>query len=333
MHYKNNWKQLVFPTKIITNKGSDQLLKIEDVQYTVPEIEIDEKNFDIKKWRIDNPIDYIKAMFLINTSSNKNEVFNTIYRVTRLYIPDTLFKYYSLTDNIALNEQKLYTLEQKKIFMSDVKYLNDPFDNKAYFYRFDELKKYERLTEHNGKLIDDFSAFTKVSSLTSNHVYSMPMWAHYANNHTGFCVSYDMKSNVQLSGCTFPVQYTNQRIDITSLMDQQVKKIIQELDIQSAEGKKQIILDDLSLVFLTSFFCNIKHISWSYENEFRCTTGAIAEGMPYVSAVPKEIYIGMNCMPSYADKIIKIANVLNIPVYKMIFDELSPEFDLIPKRL
>lgn len=48
----------------------------------------------------------------------------------------------------------------------------------------------------------------------------MPMWAHYANNHAGFCVSYDMKENKQLSGCTFPVQYTNQRIDITSLMDQ-----------------------------------------------------------------------------------------------------------------
>ncbi len=308
-------------------------MKIEDVKYTIPEREIDEENFDIKKWRIDNPMDYLKAMFLINISSNKNEVFNTIYRVTRLYIPDTLFKYYSLTDNITLNEQKLFTLEQKKIFMSDAKYLNDPFDNKAYFYRSDELKKYERLTEHNGKLIDDFSTFSKVSSLTSNHVYSMPMWAHYANNHAGFCVSYDMKSNVQLSSCTFPVQYTNQRIDITSLMDQQVKKMIQELEIQSAEGNKQIILDDLSLVFLTSFFCNIKHISWNYENEFRCTTGAIAEGMPYVSAEPKEIYIGMNCVPTYVDKIIKIANALNIPVYKMIFDELSSEFNLIPKRL
>jgi hypothetical protein len=308
-------------------------LKIEDIQYTVPEREVDEVNFDIEKWRIDNPMDYLKAMFLINISSNKNEVFKTIYRVTRLYIPETLFKYSSLTDNIALNEQKLYTLEQKKIFMSDVKYLNDPFDNKAYFYNPDKLKKYERLSGHDGKLIDDFSSFSKVSALTSNHVNSMPMWAHYANNHTGFCVSYDMKMNVQLSGYTFPVQYTNQRIDITSLMAQQVEKIIREIEIQSAEGKKQILLDDLSLIFLSSFFCNIKHLSWSYENEFRCTTGATAEGMPYVSAVPKEIYIGMNCMPTYTDRIIKIANALQIPVYKMIFDELRSDFNLIPKRL
>jgi len=303
------------------------------MQYTIPEKPIDEKNFDIEKWRKDYPMDYLKAMFLINTSSNKNEVFKTIYKVTRLYIPDRLFKYYSLTDNIALNEQKLHTLEQKKIFMAAAKYLNDPFDNKAYFYKSDELKKYERLAEHDGKLIDDFSSFSKVSSLTSNHVNSMPMWAHYANNHAGFCVSYDMKMNVQLSGYTFPVQYTNQRIDITSLMAQQVEKMIREIEIQSAEGKKQILLDDLSLIFLSSFFCNIKHISWSYENEFRCTTGATAEGMPYVSALPKEIYIGMNCMPTYTDRIIKIATALQIPVYKMIFDELRSDFNLITKRL
>jgi len=38
-------------------------------------------------------------------------------------------------------------------------------------------------------------------------------------------------------------------------------------------------------------------------------------------------------MSTYTDKIIKIANALNIPVYKMNFDELSSEFDLRLKRL
>ncbi|WP_028829430.1 DUF2971 domain-containing protein [Proteocatella sphenisci] len=183
-------------------------MKLEDIQYTIPEKPIDEKDFDIEKWRIDNPIDYLKAIYLINTSSNKNEVFNEIYKITRLYIPEILFKYYSLTDDIALNEQKLQTLEQKKIFMTDAKYLNDPFDNKAYFHKPEELKRFDRLAGCDGRLIDDFSSFSKVSALTSNSENSMPMWAHYANNHTGYCVSYDMKLNNQLSGCTFPVQYT-----------------------------------------------------------------------------------------------------------------------------
>lgn len=50
--------------------------------------------------------------------------------------------------------------------------------------------------------------------------------------------------------------------------------------------------------------------------------------MPYISAGPKEIYIGMNCKPTYVDRLIKIANTLQIPVYKMKFDELDEDFKL-----
>ena len=63
-------------------------MKIEDIHYLLNEKPVDEKNFDIEKWRTETPMDYLKAMFLINTSSNKNEVFKAIYQVTRLYIPD-----------------------------------------------------------------------------------------------------------------------------------------------------------------------------------------------------------------------------------------------------
>lgn len=308
-------------------------MKIEDIKYEMSDKIISEKDFDVEKWRIKNPMDYFKAMYLINISLNKDEVFKEVYRISRLYIPKTLFKYFSLTDNLSLNEQKLETLQQKKIFMSNVKDLNDPFDNKAYFYRPEELKKYERLAEHGGKLIDDFSVFSKVSSLTSNNVNSMPMWAHYANNHTGFCVSYDMELNTELSSCTFPVQYTDERIDITSIMDRQAQQIVQEFEKQSQQGKKKILLDDLSLIYMTTYFCNIKHISWSYENEFRCTTGANAPGMPYISATPKEIYIGKNCTNTYVDRIIKIAKELQVPVYQMAFDDLNSKFNLVPRRI
>ena len=181
-------------------------MKIEDIKYEIPKEPIDEEDFDIEKWRKKYPMDYFKAIYLINNAEDRDEAFNEIYGITRFHIPDTLFKYYSLTDDDKLNLEKMKTLEQKQIFMSDVKHLNDPFDNKAYFYNSEALKKYERLKKCGGKLIDDFSSFNKVTSLTSNNVNSMPMWAHYANNHKGFCVSYDMKSNIRLSGNTFPVQ-------------------------------------------------------------------------------------------------------------------------------
>jgi hypothetical protein len=289
-----------------------------------------EEEFDIDKWRAEKPMDYILAMNLINQSSNKNEVFRMIYNVTRLHIPYILFKYFSLTENASLNNSKFETLRKQKVYMSDVKDLNDPFDSKAYFYRPEQLKKYDRLSAHDGKLIDDFSAYPKIASFTANSVNSMPMWAHYSNNHQGFCVAYDMKDrrNVQLSGCTFPVQYTSKRIDVTDLMDFQVRKIVDGIEKHIAEGKKEILYDDLSIIFMISFFSNIKHETWSYEKEFRCVTGATAEGMPFITAIPKEVYIGKNCSQAHVDKLINIAKELQIPAFKMTFDEYSTDYNL-----
>ena len=141
-------------------------------------------------------MDYILAMNLINQTSNKNEVFMTIYKITRLYLPDVLFKFFSLTEDTTLNKSKLETVQNQKIYMSDVRSLNDPYDSKAYFYRPNELKKYERLTEHDGKLIDDFTSFVKIASLTANNVNSMPMWAHYSNNHRGLILLSIQSTNV-----------------------------------------------------------------------------------------------------------------------------------------
>lgn len=289
--------------------------------------------FDVLKWREEHPIDYIKAMSLINLSTNKEEVFISIYKVTRLHIPEILYKYHSLDNDIRLNELKLDTLLSKKVFMSDAEMLNDPFDSKGFFYRASELNKYERLAEYGGKLIDDFSKFQKVTALTANGVSSMPMWAHYANNHCGYCVSYDMqdKENIQLSSCTFPVQYTTERIDVTDLMLNQARIIHDAMNKHQQTNENIIMLNDLSLVIMPCLFCNIKHSSWSYENEFRCTTGATAEGMPYTAAIPNAIYIGMKCMQTYRERLIEISKSLGIPAYLMDFDEYDTNYNIVPK--
>lgn len=68
-----------------------------------------------------------------------------------------------------------------------------------------------------------------------------------------------------------------------------------EVEKQFAQSGKQMLISDLSLIYVSQFLCNIKHSTWSYEKEFRCTKDANAKGMPYIDAVPKAIYIGMNC--------------------------------------
>lgn len=291
--------------------------------------------FDIDKWREEYPMDYLRAIDLIGQASNKVEVFEWIYGITRLHIPDSLYKYHALDGDEQRNAQKLATLKDRRVFMSDAKGLNDPFDSTAYYYRPEQLARFERLKKCNGRIIDDFAAYAKLSSFTAVGVNSMPMWAHYSNNHHGYCVEYDMrdKRNVRLSACMFPVQYVKERIDVTPVMDVYVDGLIREAEEQMAEGKKRILVNDPTIVFLIALFTNIKHESWSYEKEFRCTVGRNIEGMPYFPAYPKAIYVGHCCNEKHALQLVHIASQLHIPAYRMTIDERSVAFGLVPVRL
>ena len=316
-------------------------MKIEDIHYDLPTEQIESEDFDKEKWLKENPIDYFKFIYhlLITTENAPTKlpqnikmavVFEALYSVIRLYMPDTLYKFYSLNNNRKLNKQKFRTLQNKQIFMSKIKDFNDPFDGKAFFYNPTQLADIKRVKHVNGKIIDDFTAFHRGTALTENDTSCLPMWAHYSNNHQGFCVAYDMKNpaNTALAGCTFPVQYTDERLDITSFMKKYVIMISAEVDKQMSYGKKQIGIDDLSLIYIQLYLCNIKHSSWNYEKEFRCTTGAQSKGMPYIDAVPKAIYIGMKCSPKNRKKLIKIAKQQSVPIYEMKLNDFSENYSL-----
>ena len=268
-----------------------------------------------------------------DSSVAQTEVFKTIYKIVRLYIPQVLFKYCSLSDNETSNDKRFKTLLERKIFMADIKSFNDPFDSKGFFYKSEVLADIDRLQHVRGKMIDDATSYIRATSLSANGVQSMPMWAHYSNNHAGYCVSYNMNENMTLSGNAFPVQYTNERLDITSFMYQQAKQLCQNIDNNLENGVAEHVIDDLRIVFFHLLLYNLKHESWSYENEFRCTTATNAESMPYIKAIPKEIYIGMNCSDKNAHQLVEIGKTLNVPVYKMFFDEYNEKYELSLNQL
>ena len=312
-------------------------MKIEDIPFPLPKV-VDEKNFDIEKWRKETPVDYFLAARLVISSDNpavQAEVFKSIFQIAQLHIPSVLYKYISLPDNAEKKRKRFDALLKSRLFLSKVNSFNDPFDCKAYYYDPKALAKHDPLKPYGGRLIEDFSSHVRVASLTANGVQSLPMWAHYANNHTEFCVSYDMtdKDNLRLKSCTFPVYYTDDRLDITSIMDSFVTKVRREISTQSAAGKKEILIDDLSIVFLSSLLCNVKQSSWSYENEYRCTEGATAPGIPFVGAKAKEIFVGLHCREEDIKRLREIGEELGVPVYKMAFDECSAEYQLFVEKI
>ena len=68
-------------------------MKIEDLHFDLPTETVDEENWDLEKWRKEHPMDYFKALHILNMSDDsivKAEVFKAIYRVIRMHIPDVL---------------------------------------------------------------------------------------------------------------------------------------------------------------------------------------------------------------------------------------------------
>lgn len=302
----------------------------------MPTEKIDEQNWNIEEWREKYPMDYYKALRILSEADNgivATEIFKKIYQITRAHVPDVLFKYYSLSDDEVLNRKKFQTLSEGKIYMSEVRDFNDPFDGKGFYYNHKDLEDIERLKEHKSRLIEDFTIFVRGTCFTANGVQSMPMWAHYANNHKGFCISYNVKGNLDLQSSIFPIQYTDERLDVTSLIRKHAKLISDKIDENEINGEKITVYDDLTIIYMALLLYNVKHISWSYEKEFRYFIPSNVMDMPYVKANPKAIYIGMKCGDNHKKALTDIADYWDIPLYQMEMDECSERYELVTSEL
>lgn len=298
--------------------------------------EIGEKNWNIEEWRRKYPMDYYKALRILSEADDGiavTEIFKAIYKITRLHVPEELFKYYSLSEDEGLNHKKLKTLSEGMVYMAEIKDFNDPFDSRAFFYNPKELQDISRLKKDKGRLIDDFTKYVRGTCFTANGIQSMPMWAHYAYDHRGFCVSYNVEKNLELKSGIFPVQYTGERLDVTSLMRKQAESISNLIDAGVQRGEKIIENNALSIIYMALLLYNVKHVSWSYEKEFRYLVPSNAISNEYEKAVPKAIYIGVKCTEKHKKALSDIADYWDIPLYQMGMDELSEKYELIANMI
>jgi len=97
----------------------------------------------------------------------------------------------------------------------------------------------------------------RVSCFTESP-YSMLMWAHYANNHEGFCIEYEIppykEPYIKLYHNLMPVIYGNERV---SVLDQCVRLL------QQPEPTADILWDIFKYGLL------MKSTDWKYQNEWR----------------------------------------------------------------
>lgn len=82
-------------------------MRIEDIEIKPNNKRFDEKNWDINEWRKEYPVDYFNLSAMLvkpDEAILRDEVFKALYKSIRLYIPDTVYKYYSL--DVSENEMK-----------------------------------------------------------------------------------------------------------------------------------------------------------------------------------------------------------------------------------
>ena len=149
-----------------------------------------------------------------------------------------------------------------------------------------------------------FACFTEKST-------NLPMWNHYANEHTGVCLEYDISTiyDVFIINRLFPIKYTEKLPDGTLLATHHKINEFAFLD----------------------YFLMHKLKDWSYEAEWRLilspgtwfnSLGEVPEdywhkGKKIKFAVPSQVILGTKIKESDEEEIRKWCKEHNIPVQKM----------------
>jgi hypothetical protein len=250
-------------------------------------------------------------------------------------IPKIIYKYRSWqeTDRYLDEESKFQKriLINSEIFFSNPKDFNDPFDLRIP-KRYDKLtidQKFEMLlywvrilfpndsvTEINNKAIKQFEKGyllddeylekrnnIEIDNLCNTHgVFSVAknpdnilMWAHYANNHRGFCIGFDSKkleeylkknkSNPDYIYTLFSVNYLKEYPIIIPTVNYQ-KRFENTITRLCTKGNL-----------------------WSYEKEFRyILTGATSKAISIDPLIYQEIIFGCKTDPRVKKEITDILN-------------------------
>lgn len=170
----------------------------------------------------------------------------------------------------------------------------------------------EELSYFKIKKLSDLAFMTCLTETNDNTL----MWSHYADNHAGICVEYDLKllqeDSLGICKHLFPVIYGNTRMvnrDIQTLIESHcaLKKAIDEGYVYDGDE----MLDDILPMFLT------KGNAWDYEQEWRIIFTEkqmydVDEEILYSGNLPfpcvTAVYLGYRIHPEIKANLIEIAD-------------------------
>ena len=268
------------------------------------------------------------------------------FAIKNSIIPSELFKYTKVRNAKDL-------LYDNIMYLPQLSELNDPFEGSLLcdegkvgdFYancKIDEFMGYieeelngedydENHFKNLGKLLLRFQSHDKLSeirNILTDEVYVIclsgrkditSLWAHYADNHRGICIEYDLvntKTKLFKNLC-FPIEYLDD-YDFTK-------------DIKYSFNKNSF---DYNLKIKPLL---LKAKDWSYEEEWRIIfdDSIISEYKenfypyePYIKFLkPQKVYMGMDISEKDEKLIKNICKIKEIPLFKAIKNKDEYKFD------
>lgn len=243
-----------------------------------------------------------------------------IGKLMEQYRPGKLYRYMRFDDYWEKN------IFEGQAFLSEASKLNDPFDCLVYIdhdtfsnHMFQMIYNVFPNTER--KLLHEISKLS-IESKLDEYLYSMKshfrvacftenndsplMWAHYTDNHKGFCMEYNLdKLPEGYRYGILPVIYSDQRYDAT----------------------KAVIAQNKNLVTNPFYF---KSSYWEYEKEWRMMIPeSIVKDNEYYADFYhgiSGIYLGLRSFEYHMEKIDRIIEKYsqrNIPVHKITIEPFS----------
>lgn len=226
-----------------------------------------------------------------------------------------LYRYFPLFKGKKKSNQRIAPLKKNQLWMSSVALLNDPTEFTFY-------------CKENGWLNLMMSCSPSMLTTSfSKRWNSLPMWAHYANNHEGFVVKF--KVDICDGNNLYKVNYVNNapRIsDVCRQCDKTYDKLSAEIE-NAFNNNDSLNLSNLFMneqtlnLFCKTHIelCRIKHNDWKYENEYRLI---IPEGVDflkrnlisfeYAFMKPVKIFAGMYCSEENMGKLEELSKIWGI---------------------
>lgn len=214
------------------------------------------------------------------------------------FVPPKLYKVFP--PNII--QKRIRTLRNCEMWMSAIGLLNDPFEFSAYFYP-------NFPPEYIDKMKDDLAASYYIAALSNNSFSSPIMWAHYAENHHGFCVEYRVNNPDYI----WNVHYSHKRLKFEKGLCKAIKKT----------SEQNLYNYELGLFMQQLFY---KSDEWKYEREYRAVVpvdfipdGNCYGGIISLSRIGLEataIIAGMNSSEALIKKLKKSADILQCDFFR-----------------